>query len=260
MEDMFGLAGKTAIVWGGGQSMGEAYALRLARVGCNVAVVDLVAERAETVAEKVRKLGLQSVGLTADARDPASVEAAVERTERELGPLQAMATIIGMAQHWGPVLEMSLEQWRDDNSLNLETFLLTAQAAARRMVRHGSGAIVGTVSISGLTSAPAHAAYGAAKAGIANLIRSMAAELGPNIRVNGVAPGPVATLRVAKEFGAEGAKTFPMPRLPMQRSASVDEMAKAGLFLLSDLASYVTGHTLPVEGGWQAAYLVGRES
>ncbi len=258
MEDMFGLAGKVAIVWGGGQSMGEAYALRLARVGCDVAVVDLVAERAETVAGKVRELGRRSVGLSANARDPAAVEAAVEAAERELGPLKAMATIIGMAQHWGPMLEMSLEQWRDDGGMNLETFFLTAQAAARRMVKNGGGAIVGTVSISGLTSAPTHAAYGAAKAGIANLIRSMAAELGPDIRVNGVAPGPVATLRVSQQLAKDSSGSFPMPLLPMKRAGTVDEMAKAGLFLLSDLASYVTGHTLPVEGGWQAAYLVGR--
>jgi NAD(P)-dependent dehydrogenase (short-subunit alcohol dehydrogenase family) len=258
MEDMFGLAGKVAIVWGGGQSMGEAYAMRLARVGCDVAVVDLVAERAETVAVKVRELGRRSVALSADARDPAAVEAAVDQAERELGPLYAMATVIGMAQHWTPVLEMSLEQWRDDNTLNLETFLLTAQACARRMVRNGGGAIVGTVSVSGLTSSPRHAAYGAAKAGIANLVRSMASELAPNIRVNAVAPGPVATLRITKDLGDGGAATFAVPKLPMQRSATVDEMAKAGLFLLSDLASYVTGHTLPVEGGWQAAYLVQR--
>jgi NAD(P)-dependent dehydrogenase (short-subunit alcohol dehydrogenase family) len=258
MEDMFGLAGKVAIVWGGGQSMGEAYALRLARAGCDVAVVDLVAERAETVAGKLRELGRRSVALSADARDPAAVEAAVDKAERELGPLKAMATIIGMAQHWGPVLDMSLEQWRDDGSLNLETFFLTAQASARRMVRNGGGAIVGTVSISGLTSAPTHAAYGAAKAGIANLVRSMAAELGPDIRVNGVAPGPVATLRIAKQLSSDGPATFPMPRLPMKRAGTVDEMAKAGLFLLSDLSSYITGHTLPVEGGWQAAYLVER--
>jgi NAD(P)-dependent dehydrogenase (short-subunit alcohol dehydrogenase family) len=258
MEDMFGLAGKVAIVWGGGQSMGEAYALRLARVGCDVAVVDLMLERAETVAAKVRELGRRSLALAADARDPAAVEAAVDKAERELGPLKAMATIIGMAKHWEPVIEMSLEKWREDNAINLETFFLTAQAAARRMVRNGGGAIVGTVSVSGLTSSPKHAAYGAAKAGIANLIRSMASELGPDIRVNGVAPGPVATLRILEEVGASGAETFPVPKLPLQRSATVDEMAKAGLFLLSDLASYITGHTLPVEGGWQATYLIQR--
>jgi NAD(P)-dependent dehydrogenase (short-subunit alcohol dehydrogenase family) len=257
MEDMFGLAGKVAIVWGGGQSMGEAYALRLARAGCDVAVVDLIAERAEAVSRTVRELGRRSVGLAADARDPAGVEAAVDQAERELGPLYAMATVIGMA-HYVPVLEMSLEQWREDNALNLETFFLTAQAAARRMVRNGGGAIVGTVSVSGLTSAPRHAAYGAAKAGIANLVRSMASELAPNVRVNAVAPGPVATLRITQDLGAGGATTFAVPKLPMQRSGTVDEMAKAGLFLLSDLASYVTGHTLPVEGGWQAAYLVQR--
>lgn len=258
MEDMLGLAGKVAIVWGGGQSMGEAYALRLARAGCDVAVVDLVEERAETVAKKVRELGRRSIGVAANARDADSVEAAVDRTERELGPLKAMATIIGAAQHWTPVLEMSLDKFRDDASLNLETFFLTAQACARRMVRNGGGAIVGTVSVSGLTSAPSHAAYGAAKAGVANLVRSMASELGPDIRVNAVAPGPVATLRINQERGESGTAPFPAPRLPLKRSGTVDEMAKAGLFLLSDLASYVTGHTLPVEGGWQAAYLMER--
>jgi len=258
MEDMFGLAGKTAIVWGGGQSMGEAYALRLARVGCNVAVVDLVPERAEAVAEKIRKMGLRSAGIAANARDPDAVAAAVDQAERDVGPLQAMATVIGMAQHWGPVLEMSLENWRDDNSMNLETFFLTAQAAARKMVKNGGGAIVGTVSVSGLTSAPTHAAYGAAKAGLANLIRSMASELARyNVRVNGVAPGATATLRMTS-MRTDGGAPGSIPRLPLGRAGTVDEMAKAGLFLLSDLASYITGHTLPVEGGWQSVFLVDR--
>ena len=255
MEDMLGLSGKNAIVWGGGYSMGEAYVSRLVRAGCDVAVVDIIGERADRVAEAVRGQGRRSVAIHADARDPAAVEDAVGKAEDALGPLELMATVIGLAQ-FVPLLEMSPKTWREDLAQNLESFFFPAQAVARRMKQGKGGAIVGTVSVSGLTSAPRHAAYGAAKGGLANLVRSMASELGPNVRVNAVAPGAVETLRIKEQLKKHGQTSVQLGHLPLQRMGTPDEMAKAGLFLLSDLASYITGHTLPVEGGWLSTYLV----
>jgi NAD(P)-dependent dehydrogenase (short-subunit alcohol dehydrogenase family) len=255
MEDMLGLAGKAAIVWGGGQSMGEAYVSRLVRAGCDVAVVDMVAERADRVAEDVRRAGRKSVAIHADARDPVAVQQAVDQAQAALGPLELMATVIGLAT-WEPLLSMSLDTWRVDHAENLESFFLTAQAVAQRMAKGKGGAIVGTISVSGLSSAPSHAAYGAAKAGLFNLVRSMAIEWAPAIRVNAVAPGGVSTLRAMEMAARMGRNDTSLDRVAMRRMGTPDEMAKAGLFLLSDLASYVTGCTLPVDGGWSADFLL----
>jgi NAD(P)-dependent dehydrogenase (short-subunit alcohol dehydrogenase family) len=162
---------------------------------------------------------------------------------------------IGLAT-WEPLISVSLDTWRAELAQNLESFFLPAQAAAQRMAKGKGGAIVGTVSVSGLSSAPSHGAYGAAKAGLANLVRSMAIEWGPAIRVNAVAPGAVATIRAMQMAAQKGIQDTGFDRIAMRRMGTTDEMAKAGLFLLSDLASYVTGVTLPVDGGWMADYLL----
>ena len=149
-----------------------------------------------------------------------------------------------------------MKTWRKDQAVNLETFFLTSQAVARHMLENKGGAIVGTVSITGTTSGVRHAAYGAAKAGLVNLVRAMACEWAPAIRVNAVSPGAVETLRqleLRAKMSEEVIKASLKP-IPMKRMGSPDEMAKAGLFLLSDLASYVSGATLPVDGGWSANY------
>jgi 3-oxoacyl-[acyl-carrier protein] reductase len=104
--------------------MGEAYAMRLARSGCDVAVVDLVRERAESVAVSLRELGRRAVAIEADALDPASVDAATSQVEAELGPLNLLATVIGMAG-WGPIRDMSLEMWQHEQAVNIESLDLT---------------------------------------------------------------------------------------------------------------------------------------
>jgi NAD(P)-dependent dehydrogenase (short-subunit alcohol dehydrogenase family) len=253
MEDMFGLAGKTALVWGGGQGMGEASAMRLARAGCDVAVIDMMADRAGKVAEQISALGRRSVALTADITNKDEVARATAAAEAALAPLDVMVNVIGMAG-WVKLVDMDEAEWDRIMNLNLKGFFLAAQAAARSMIAgQRPGAIVSICSVSGLTSAPMHGHYGAAKAGMQNLVRSMANEWGPLIRVNAVAPGSTQTARVVPtpERIAE-AKI----RIPLERMAEPDEIAKAVLFMASDLASNVTGQTLACDGGWTAMALM----
>ena len=253
MEDMFGLSGKTAVVWGGGQGLGAASARRLARAGCNIAVVDYVSERAEQIAGEIRVLGRQAVALTADATNEKQVQAAVTAAEEALAPVDVMVTVVGMAT-WKPLLDVDADDWSHDIAANLNSFLYTSRAVARSLRRTGrSGAIVGITSVSGLISAPMHAPYGAAKAALIHLVRSMAVEWGPAVRVNAVAPGVIETPRVAATPERVAAVRS---RLPMKRMGTADELAKAVLFLASDLASLVTGHTLAVDGGWTSAFLM----
>lgn len=251
---LLGLEDKTAIVWGGGAGMGEATAKRLGQAGCRVAVVDLTASEAERVVSELSTAGIRAIAVAADATSESQVKDAIRVTESELGPIDLMATVIGIGV-WSTLIDMSEDQWNEAQRLNLTSFFLPAREVARSMVEAGRpGAIVSVASVSGLTSAPNHAGYGAAKAGMVNLVRTMAVEWGPhNIRVNAIAPGAIATPRVQM---TEDALAVMKQRFPLGRPGKTDEIAKAALFLLSDQSSYVTGHTLPVDGGWTSTFLM----
>ena len=253
---LLGLGGKSALVVGGGQGMGESTAKFLARAGCGVAVADVVEERGDRVAGVVKELGQRSVSVVGDVLDDGQVKGIVERAEKGLGGLDVLVTIVGRAS-WNPILDMTPEQWELDHRRNLRYFFFIAREVARSMIDRGKpGAMVCIASVSGLQSAPSHASYGAAKAGLMNLVRTMAVEWAPhNIRVNAIAPGGIVTPRIPET--PETIERSKRGLVPMKRRGTTDEIGKAALFLASDLASYVTGHTLPVDGGWMAAFLSG---
>ena len=253
---LFQLEGKSALVVGGGQGMGESTAKLLARVGCAVAVADVVKERADHVAAVVAGLGQPSASIVGDVLDDSQATNIVERAERELGGLDALVTIVGQAS-FNSVLDMTPEQWDHDHRKNLRYFFFTAREVARSLIARGEpGSMVCIASVTGIQSAPNHAAYGAAKAGLMNLVRSMAVEWAPySIRVNAVAPGSIITPRIPAT--PERVERTQRGLIPAKRLGTADEVGKAALFLLSDLASYVTGHTLLVDGGWMAAFLTG---
>lgn len=255
-NDMLGLTGKVAIVWGGGFGMGERTSIRLAEAGCDVAVVDLVPERAEATAAMLVESGTKAIGIAADVTDAASVDAALAKAEAALGPVDVMATVIGLGV-WGQILDQSMDQWEQAWRINITSFWNPARAVARSLIANGKpGAIACVSSVSGLTAAPNHAGYGAAKAGMINLVRTMANEWGPHgIRVNAAMPGAANTPRLA--MSEEGLARF-KDKLPLGRPAEPDELAKGIVFLLSDLASYVTGHNLHVDGGWTSVFLMQR--
>jgi NAD(P)-dependent dehydrogenase (short-subunit alcohol dehydrogenase family) len=252
--DMLGLTGKVGIVWGGGFGMGERSSLRLAEAGASVAVVDLVPERAEKVAAEINANGGKAVALSADVTDEPSVEKALAAAEAALGPVDVMITVIGLGV-WSQLVDMTLDQWEEAHKINLTSFFIPARAVARSLIRNGKpGAIACVSSVSGLTAAPNHGGYGAAKAGMINLVRTMANEWGQHgIRVNAAMPGAAATPRLA--MPPEGMARF-KEMLPLGRPAQPDELAKALVFLVSDLASYVTGDNLRVDGGWTSRFLM----
>ena len=253
---LFRLEGKSALVVGGGQGMGESTARLLARVGCAVAVADVVEERADRVAAAVAEAGQPSASIVGDVLDDARAKDIVERAERELGGLDALVAIVGQAT-FNSILDMTPEQWDHDHRMNLRYFFFTAREVARSLIARGRpGSMVCIASVGGLQSAPNHAAYGAAKAGLINLVRSMAVEWAPHdIRVNAIAPGSTITPRIPAT--PERVERTRQGLIPAKRLGTADEVGKAALFLVSDLASYVTGVTLPVDGGWMAAYLAG---
>jgi 3-oxoacyl-[acyl-carrier protein] reductase len=247
VETLLDMRGRTALVVGGGQGIGRASALALARAGARVAVLDLHAERAKTVAEEVRAQGVDALSVVADATVADDVARAFEECAA-LGPLDAVVNIVGSAS-WAPLLEMDEDTWERDFRVNLVQHRYVSSAAARAWIAAGRpGAIVVVASISGLFSAANHAAYGAAKAGLLSFVRSAAEEWWPQrIRVNAVVPGSVRTPRIEAAW-ASGAIPQAVPDT-VERMSLPEDIAHAALFLASDLARKVTGQALVVDGG-----------
>jgi 2-deoxy-D-gluconate 3-dehydrogenase len=252
--DLFGLEGKKALVIGGGQGMGESSARLLAQAGCDVAIVDVLADRAERVAGVVRDLGRKSAAIEADVLTDQGAVHAVAEAEKQLGAIDVLVTIVGQAL-FTPILDLSPEDWDFDQRRNLRYFYVVGREVARSMVARGTGgSMVCISSTDGIQGAPFHAAYGAAKAGLMQLVKTMAVEWAERgIRVNCIAPGSISTPRLPDTEAHRAAMKASL--VPMERSGTTDDIGKAVLFLASDMSAYTTGHTLMVDGGWMAANL-----
>jgi len=251
---LFGLTDKKAMIIGGGQGMGESTACFLARAGCDVAVIDIERERAERVAGLVGGLGRRGVPIVGNVLDDAQITTIVEAAEQQLGRIDVMVSIVGAAV-WSSLLETSADIWDQQMHLNLRYFFLCARRVAEAMIKRGDpGAIVGIASVDGQRSAPMRGAYGAAKAGLISLVQTMAVEWAPHqIRVNAIAPGHIVTPRLYDT--PQRAEGYASSLLPVRRRGTTDDIGKSALFLVSDLASYITGTTLDVDGGLLAANL-----
>jgi 2-deoxy-D-gluconate 3-dehydrogenase len=253
----FGLAGKKALIIGGGQGMGESTALFLARAGCDVALVDLVPERADVVGQKVAALGCRAVTIFGNVLEDSEIPVIVAEAEARLGGLDLMVSIVGAAV-WGSLLETTAEVWDQQMDLNLRYFFLVAREVAQSLIRREQpGAIVGIASVDGQRASPMRGVYGAAKAGLISLVQTMAIEWAPHrIRVNAVAPGHIVTPRLYDT--PQRAELYAASLLPAGARGTPDDIGKAALFLASDMARYITGTTLDVDGGLLAANLFPR--
>ncbi|NRA02828.1 MAG: SDR family oxidoreductase [Myxococcales bacterium] len=242
------LAGKHALVIGGGQGIGRATVLALARAGAGVAVLDAETERAEAVATEVRGLGRPACALSADVTAAEEAARGVAEARSSLGGLDIVVNIVGAAS-WAPLLELDEDTWERDFSINLKHHWYVARSAARSWIdvrEPGVLCVVG--SVSGAFSSANHGAYGAAKTALLGLVRTAAEEWWPyGIRVNAVVPGAVRTPRIEAGW-AEG--TVPRPEADtLERMALPDDIAGPILFLVSDLARRVTGQSVIVDGG-----------
>jgi NAD(P)-dependent dehydrogenase (short-subunit alcohol dehydrogenase family) len=256
--DLFGLAGKPALVVGGGFGIGRASALLLAQAGANVVVADLDEARAASVAKEITGLGRRAAALTGDVTDRHQADALVAAAAEFHGGLEVVINMVGAAA-WAKLLEVDDDTWSTDLSRNLTQHLYVGTAAARRMIDQGTGGRIAVVaSVSGLYGAPNHGAYGAAKAGLMDLVRTMAQEWGPHaIRVNAVAPDMIATPRVLAAYADQGNDPDTAARAdgaPLGRFGTPEEIAGPLVFLVSDLAGFMTGQTLVVDGGQRAAF------
>ena len=255
---VFGLQGKKSLVVGGGFGIGRASALLLARAGADVVVADLDLDRAKSVSEEIVAFGVRSTALTGDVTQRAQAEDLVARSAAFHGSLEVVINMVGTAA-WANLLSVDEETWTLDLTRNLTQHLFVGRAAAKLMIDQGTGGRIAVVaSVSGLYGAPNHGAYGAAKAGLMDLVRTMAQEWGQHgIRVNAVAPDMIATPRVLAAYADQGVNPDDAARAdgaPLGRFGTPEEIAGPLVFLVSDLAGFMTGQTLVVDGGQRAAF------
>jgi NAD(P)-dependent dehydrogenase (short-subunit alcohol dehydrogenase family) len=241
---MLRLDGRRIVVIGAGQGIGRQATHALASAGARVVCVDRDGDLAADVAAEVD--GVPWIG---DVIERDEVERLFDDADTALGGVDGIVDIVGMAQYAGLLdgLDDALWQWHQD--ICLRHVYLAVQIGGRKLRDAGGGSMVFVASVSGITGAPEHAAYGAAKAGVMSLVRSAAVELGPHgIRVNAVAPGVVWTPRVSGYLGEAGRQRN-SDNAPLGRVALPADIAASILFLTSELAGYVSGQTLCVDGG-----------
>jgi NAD(P)-dependent dehydrogenase (short-subunit alcohol dehydrogenase family) len=241
---------KVAIVTGAARGIGLATAKRFFAEGWSVVLMDQLADDARREAAALGD-DARAMAIGCDVSDEAAVNAAFAAVHARFGRLDAMVANAGIAI-FGPMLETTADDWSRVIAVNLTGVFHCGQAAARIMTERGTGAIVNIASISGLRASTLRIAYGTSKAGVIHLTKQQAAELGEHgIRANCVCPGPVDTA-MAKKVHTPEIRADYHDHMPLNRYGREEELAASIHFLCSDDASYITGQTLAVDGGFDA--------
>ena len=242
------LTGKTAIVTGAARGIGKAIALKFAAEGANVAFTDLVIDENGLNTEKeIAAFGVKAKGYASNAASFEDTEKVVNQIKEEFGSVDILVNNAGITKD-GLMMRMSEAQWDAVIAVNLKSAFNFIHACTPIMMRQRGGSIINMASVVGVHGNAGQCNYAASKAGIIGLTKSIAAELGSRgVRANVIAPGFIntdMTGKLSEELRAEWAK-----QIPLRRAGEGEDIAGAALFLASDLAAYVTGQVLQVDGG-----------
>ena len=247
----FDLKGKTAVITGGSSGIGRAAAIQMAACGANVVIASIPQSQCDQVVREIEAAGGRAIGIETDVSDAAQIDRMIEKTVETFGSIDIMVANAANGGKVLPVLEEPEDEFTKVVDINRKGTWLTDKAAAKQMIKQGRGGrIINTCSIAYIEGRGCHGSYGASKAGVSILTRTMAAEWAEHgINVNAVAPGLTATpitagLREDKEALAECLK-----KIPLGRMAEPSEIAAVMTFLASDLASFITGTTVIADGG-----------
>jgi NAD(P)-dependent dehydrogenase (short-subunit alcohol dehydrogenase family) len=247
------LTGRTAIVTGAGAGIGKGIALGFAAFGARVAVLELQEGSCRATVADIERAGGAALALPTDVRDGEAVARAVARTVEHFGGVDVLVNNVG-GTFRAPFVEVAEKGWDALLRTNLKSVFHGTRAVAPRMIAQGrGGSIINIVSIEGVRAAPLYAAYAACKAAVINFTQSMAVELGPHrIRVNAIAPDVCLTEGLTALLG-DAERSRHQWMVPLGRAGVPEDVAGAAVFLASELAGYVTGVTLHVDGGTHAA-------
>lgn len=240
---------KVSIVTGGGQGIGKAVCLALAREGSDVMVTDIISPAAREVSEQVQAMGRRSLPLEMDVSNGSHVRGMVKAALSTFGRIDILINVAGIFIK-SPIEDVSERDWDRVIAINLKGTFLCSQAVGREMIKQGSGSIVNFASIAAHTPQIFSGAYSPSKAGVVLLTKIMAVEWAKyNIRVNAVSPGPITTPMTDSIYNTEKLKKGRARAIPLNRFGAPEEVAQAVVFLASDEASYITGHALAIDGG-----------
>lgn len=258
ISQLFDLTGKTVVVTGAAMGIGKAIAARLAEAGANVLITDINLEAAQETGEELRALNYKVNVTVADAGSVADAERVMKEAVEAFGDLDILVNNAGI-YNFAPALDIDEKLWDKTLAINLKGVMFYSQAAAKTMLakKHG-GRIVNIASVDAFKPTGNLPHYDASKGGVVMLTKSLAVDWGPQgISVNAIAPGSINTPGAAacanysqmspEEIAALG-EAF-CAKIPVRRGGEPDDVARAVLFLTSEAANYITGVTLPVDGG-----------
>jgi NAD(P)-dependent dehydrogenase (short-subunit alcohol dehydrogenase family) len=249
------LKGKVVIITGARRGMGKSHALLFAKAGAKVVVSDISQEDCESVVKEIEQSGGEALAIKCDVSKKEEVNEMFSETLKKWGKIDVLINNAGIVQ-FKAFADLTEEEWDRTLDINLKGYFLCAQAAVKEMIKQKSGVIVNIASVemgqmgSGM---PYLVHYCASKGGVVAMTEAMAVELAPyNIRVNAVAPGAIDTkIAEGQPTDPEATKAF-LAKIPMRRVGKSEEVSSLVLFLASDDASYITGSTMIVDGGWMA--------
>lgn len=248
------MQGKVALVTGASSGIGKATALAFAERGARVVLSDVLEKEGAALASEMEAAGLTAHFIRCDVSDEEQVRQLIKGVVQTFGRIDYAFNNAGIEGQQNLLAQSSQDNWDRVMAVNLRGVEMCMKYELEEMLRQGGGSIVNTASIAGIVGFPGLSAYVASKHAIVGLTQTAALEYGTkNIRINAVCPGPIATPMLDRLMASQpGMEAQLTSQVPLGRIGKPEEIADAVVWLISDSASYVTGHALPVDGGWTA--------
>jgi len=251
--DKFSLQGKVAVVIGASRGLGQGMAKALAEAGADLVPVARTISSLEKLADEVKKLGRKCLPLKVDVSNLSEIRSLMDKVVGTFGRIDILVNSQG-TQARKPAMEMTEQDWDGLMAVNLKSVYFSCQAAARHMIKQGKGKIINVASLTSVLGLANITIYGASKGGVASLTKGLAVEWASHhINVNAVLPGYFITELTADLFKNEESAKWVISRIPMGRTGVPEDLAATAVFLSSEASDYITGHIIPVDGGWLAS-------